>query len=79
MFNSNAVVPQSQSQGKRGSQSELSGYDECDAESRLPFRSIPTQMNGMARAQQRKEDSNANNIDLTKSNIYNPNNGNENT
>eukprot|EP01084_Bolivina_argentea_P016838 31448_1 len=70
MLKSNAVVPGSSN--KRGSQSELSGYDEFDAESRLPFRSIPTQMNGMARAQQRQD--NGNDIDLTKSNIYNPSN-----
>ena len=47
---------------KQKSFSEYSGYDEFDAESRLPFRSIPTQMITRKVA---KRDDHA--IDLTKS------------
>ena len=48
--------------------SEFSGYDEYDAESRLPFRSVPTQM--MTHKVATRDD---HDIDLTKSTIYNSN------
>ena len=48
-----------------------SSYHQVDAEKRLPYRSIPTMMNGTARASKRRT---LNDIDLTKSNIYNANN-----
>ena len=50
----------------------MSGYNEYDAESRLPFRSIPTQMNGMARAKQRRDEEHE--LDLTKSKLINKSN-----
>jgi len=53
---------------RKASQSDLIGYDEYDAQSRLPFRSIDTFSSGISKAKRRDE----NDFDLTK--MYNINN-----